>query len=91
MIKVRVGIILLALASVGPIPAMAEVDITVGIALPPPIVFEAPPDVIAMPDTDDVYVVPDIDVDVFFWNGWWWRPWEDRWYRSHYYDRLELL
>ena len=40
-----------------------------------------------MPDTDDVYVVPDIDVDMFFWNGWWWRLWEGRWYRSHYYDR----
>jgi hypothetical protein len=40
-----------------------------------------------IPDTDDVYVVPDINVDVFFWNGWWWRPWEGRWYRSRYYDR----
>ena len=42
---------------------------------------------IVIPDTNDVYVVPDIDVDLFFWNGWWWRLWEGRWYRSHYYDR----
>src|SRR4030043_52948 len=81
------GTIFLALAIVVPIPIMAEVNIGVGISLPPPIVFQAPPDVIVLPDTNDVYVVPDVDVDIFFWNGWWWRPWEGRWYRSHYYNR----
>jgi hypothetical protein len=78
---------LLALVIVVPIPTMAAVDIGVHISLPPPIVFEAPPDVIVMPDTNSVYVVPTIDVDLFFWNGWWWRPWEGRWYRSRYYNR----
>jgi len=87
MKKLLFGTILLALVSVFPIMTMAAVDISIGISLPPPIVFTAPPDVIVMPDTNDVYVVPDIDVDFFFWNGWWWRLWEGRWYRSHYYDR----
>ncbi len=78
----------LALVMVAPIPTMAAgINISIGIPLPPPIVFRAPPQVIVIPDTDDVYAVPDIDVDVFFWNGWWWRPWEGRWYRSRYYDR----
>jgi len=54
---------------------------------PPPIAFESPPYVIVMPDTNDVYVVPDINIDLYFWNGWWWRPWGGRWYRSPYYDR----
>jgi hypothetical protein len=54
---------------------------------PPPIVFDGPPDVIVLPDTNYVYVVPDIAVDLFFWNGWWWRPWEGVWYYSRYYDR----
>jgi len=49
--------------------------------------FSGPPAVIVLPDTPDVYVVPYIEVDLFFWGGWWWRPWEGRWYRSHYYDR----
>jgi hypothetical protein len=40
-----------------------------------------------MPETNGVYVVPDIGADLFFWNGWWWRPWEGGWYRSRYYDR----
>ncbi len=78
--------LLLALVIAVPAPAMARVDVTVSIALPPPIVFAAPPELIVIPDTY-VYVVPDIDEDIFFWNGWWWRLWEGRWYRSHYYDR----
>jgi hypothetical protein len=65
---------------------MAAVDIHIGIPLPPPIVFPAPPEVVVIPETY-VYVAPDIDVDLFFWNGWWWRLWEGRWYRSHYYNR----
>ena len=87
MKKLLLGTILLALAIVVPIPTIAGVNISIGFSLPPAIVFEAPPDVIVIPDTNNVYVVPNIDVDFFFWNGWWWRPWEGRWYRSHYYDR----
>ena len=87
MKKLLLWTIFLALAIVAPIPAMAGVYVGIGIPLPPPIVFSAPPDVIAMPDTNDVYVAPDIGVDLFFWNGWWWRSWEGRWYRSPYYNR----
>ncbi|MBE0556881.1 MAG: hypothetical protein IH628_06575, partial [Proteobacteria bacterium] len=87
MKKILLGMILLSLAVFDPVPTMAGVDIHIGISLPPPIVFPAPPAVIVLPDTNDVYVVPDIDVDIFFWDGWWWRYWEGRWYRSRYYDR----
>ena len=87
MKKLLLGTILLALAVVVPIPTNAGVNINIGISLPPAIVFEAPPDVIVIPDTNNVYVVPNIRVDFFFWNGWWWRPWEGRWYRSRYYNR----
>jgi len=87
MKKLLWGTILLALGIVVPIPTMAQIDIHINIPLPPPIVFAAPPGVIVLPDTDDVYVDPDLDVDLYFWNGWWWRPWQGRWYRSHYYDR----
>ena len=86
MKKVLFGTMLLAMVIVVPLQTMAQVGISVNINLPPPIAFAAPPDVIALPDTDDVYVVPDVGLDLFFWNGWWWRLWEGRWYRSQYYD-----
>ncbi len=86
MKKLLFGTILFTLVIVLPIPTMAAVDIHIRFPLPPPIIFPAPPAVIVIPDTY-VYVDPDIDVDLFFWNGWWWRLWEGRWYRSHYYNR----
>jgi len=87
MIKRLWGLLLMTLVFGGPIPAMAAVDVSIGISLPPPIVFPAPPAVIPMPETSGVYVAPDLAVDLFFWNGWWWRPWAGGWYRSRYYDR----
>ncbi|HLN93889.1 MAG TPA: hypothetical protein VK389_08500, partial [Thermoanaerobaculia bacterium] len=63
MKKLLWGITLSALLIVVPIPTMAEVNISIGLSLPPPIVFEEPPAVIVMPDTYYVYAVPDIDVD----------------------------
>ena len=52
--------------------------------LPPPIVFAEPPEMVVLPETE-VYVVPNVEQDIFFYNGWWWRPWEGRWYRSREY------
>ena len=85
MRKLFFGTVLLALVIVVPIPTMARVAVNVRISLPPPIVFAAPPALIVLPETY-VYVVPDVDADIFFYNGWWWRPWEGRWYRSRHYD-----
>ncbi len=55
--------------------------------LPPPLPAETPPDVVALPDTDDVYAAPEVNADLYFWDGWWWRLWEGGWHRSHYYNR----
>ncbi|RPH48568.1 MAG: hypothetical protein EHM85_16685 [Desulfobacteraceae bacterium] len=87
MKKLFLGTLLLVLVLVFPIPTMAGVDVNVsiGLPLPPPIVFAAPPELIVLPETN-VYVVPEVDVDIFFYNGWWWRPWEGRWYRSRNYN-----
>ena len=85
MKKLLYGTMLLALVLVFPIPTMARVDVGISISLPPLIVFAAPPEVVVIPETN-VYAVPDLDVDIFFYNGWWWRPWEGRWYRSRNYS-----
>ena len=84
MKKLLFGAMLLALAISVPIPTMAGVTVQIGIPLPPPIAFPAPPQVVLLPNTG-VYVAPDLGVDFFFFDGWWWRPWEGRWYRSRNY------
>jgi len=87
MKKLLLGTLFLAIIGIVPNPSIAGVNISIGISLPPVIAFQAPPDVIVIPDTNYVYAVPDIDVDLYFWNGWWWRLWNGRWYQSQYYDR----
>jgi hypothetical protein len=77
--------VLLALVGFGAGPSGAAVDIRVSIPLPPLIVFPQPPEVIVIPETY-VYFVPHIEEEVFFHDGWWWRPWQGRWYRSRHYD-----
>ncbi len=83
---IGVGAMLLVLTGFSSL-SYAGVSIGVGIGLPPPIVVETPPAVVALPYAAGVYVAPDVGVDLFFWNGWWWRPWGGYWYRSRYYDR----
>jgi hypothetical protein len=88
MKKIFFGTLFLALVIVVPIPTMAmggRVDVGVSIPLPPLIEFSAPPEMVVIPETY-VYAVPDLDVDIFFYDGWWWRPWEGRWYRSRNYS-----
>jgi len=84
MKKLFLGTVLLALMIVGSIPAMARVDVNVGISLPP-IVFPGPPHLVVIPETN-VYVAPDVNDDIYFYGGWWWRPWEGQWYRSRHHD-----
>lgn len=68
--------------AVPPPPPPPGVTVTV----PLPIVFAAPPEVIVLPEVE-VYVVPSVPQQLFFYNGYWWRPWNGGWYRSLYYDR----
>ncbi len=63
----------------------AGVNIGIGIAVPPPFVVAAPPPVVVIPGTY-VYGVPDPAVNIFFYHGYWWRPYEGHWYRSSRYD-----
>jgi hypothetical protein len=85
MKKLLFEAMLLALVISVPMPTMAQVSVQVGVSLPPPIAFSAPPETILLPGTG-VYVVPDLADDLFFMDGWWWRPWNGRWYRSHAYN-----
>ncbi len=53
--------------------------------LPPTFVVPAPPPVILIPGTD-VYYVPDVEVDILFCNGDWYRPYGGRWYIARHYN-----
>ncbi|MBA4421604.1 MAG: hypothetical protein C0390_00730 [Syntrophus sp. (in: bacteria)] len=85
MKKTLFGAALLAMVALVPLPSLAAVDVRVSIPLPPLIVFPAPPAVIVIPETY-VYFVPEIEEEIFFYDGWWWRPWQGRWYRSRQYN-----
>ncbi len=65
---------------------IAEVNVNVGINVPPPppLVIPAPPPVIVVPKTY-VYFAPEVEVDIFFCHGYWYRPYQGRWYRSGSY------
>lgn len=75
------------LVTVIPMTAMAgvNVDVHINAPLPPAIMFPAPPSLVVIPETY-VYAVPEAKEDIFFFNGWWWRSWQGRWYRSRHYD-----
>lgn len=87
MNRLLIPVILWMAAVLAPIPSVAQVTVNIGVAPPPPLGFQEPPNVIVLPDTPDVYVDPELDVDLFFWNGWWWLLWDGHWFRSRYYDR----
>lgn len=68
------------------IPAGTQASGSPGVEFPPLIVFSSPPSTVVLPQTD-IYAVPDTEEDIFFHDGWWYRPWNGRWYRSRSYDK----
>ena len=64
--------------------ALAEVHVNINIG-PPPIVVAEPPEVVFIPGSQ-VYFVPQPEIDVFFYNGYWWSPRGNRWYRARAYN-----
>jgi hypothetical protein len=63
--------------------APAEVNVNINIG-PPPIVVAEPPEVVMIPGSP-VFFVPIPDIDVFFYNGYWWSPRGSHWYRARAY------
>ena len=65
-------------------PSRAEVSVSINLG-PPPIVVSAPPEVVMIPHSQ-VHFVPDPDINVFFYGGYWWSPRGERWYRARAYN-----
>jgi len=77
-----VGVIVAAIGFSGSAQAGVSVNINLG---PPPIVVSEPPAVVMVPGSQ-VHFVPDPQIDVFFFGGYWWSPRGDRWYRARAYN-----
>jgi hypothetical protein len=71
-------------------PAQAEVNVNIGIGIPipaPVFVVPAPPAVVVVPGVAaPVYYAPGLEVDIFFYGGWWWTPNQGSWFRSRAYS-----
>jgi hypothetical protein len=65
-------------------PGLAEVNVNIGIGVPP-VVIAAPPPVVLIPSSY-VYFVPDVGVDIFFYHGYWYRPHHGHYYRATSYN-----
>jgi hypothetical protein len=78
------GALIVAL-TVLPAHSKTEVNVNIGIVAPPAYVVPAPPPVVVIPRTY-VYYVPDIEVDILFYQGYWYRPYEGHWYRGRGYN-----
>ncbi|MFA5354037.1 MAG: hypothetical protein WC291_07395 [Thermodesulfovibrionales bacterium] len=94
MKRKRLGLMALGAAIVAvtglssPNISSAEVDVNIGIGLLAPLpayTFAAPPELVVIPGTY-VYFAPDVDFDVFFYSGYWYRPYRGYWYRSRAYN-----
>ncbi|MDQ7837501.1 MAG: hypothetical protein RDU59_03290 [Thermodesulfobacteriota bacterium] len=80
------GLIIMSLFLFYPAKGRAEVDVSVNIGLPlPSVVISSPPAVVMIPGSP-VYFDPDIEVDIFFHRGYWYRPYRERWYRATHYN-----
>ncbi|MBI5886532.1 MAG: hypothetical protein HZB85_08135 [Deltaproteobacteria bacterium] len=68
----------------GTILTRIETAIAAGPPLPA-LGIKTAPELMPLPDID-VYVIADLDMDVAFYNGWWWRMHDNRWYRASEYN-----
>ena len=60
----------------------ARVDVTIAL---PPVVFSSPPPLVVIPGTY-AYFAPGVNADVLFYQGYWYRPYEGRWFRANGYN-----
>jgi hypothetical protein len=60
--------------------AQANINVNINIG-PPPVVITEPPELIMMPGLR-IYFVPSYSFDIFYYDGYWWSPRGNSWYRS---------
>ena len=76
---------LLVLLITAPCAADAQVSVGIQIGPPPPFPIAGPPPVVVIPGTY-IYEIPDIDADIFFFSGFWYRLYGGHWFRARSYN-----
>jgi len=81
-----VGIVaaLVMFCFLSPVKSNAGVNVSVTVPVPP-LVIPAPPALTVVPGTY-VYYPPDVGVDLFFYHGYWYRPYGGRWFKAGEYS-----
>jgi hypothetical protein len=82
---IGVAVILIFLGAVSLCIAQISVNIGIGAPPPPTYVVPAPPPVVVIPGTY-VYFAPGLDIDILFYQGYWFRPHGNNWYRARSYN-----
>ena len=63
----------------------AEVNVSIGINVPPRVYISSPPPLYVIPGTY-AYFVPEVDVDILFYQDYWYRPHQGNWFRARSYN-----
>ena len=67
-------------------PGQSKAGVSVHVDIPLPRLFiPLPPPLVVIPGTY-AYYPPDVEADIFFYHGYWYRPYQDRWYLSADYN-----
>ncbi len=80
---VFLGAFLLVIAAA--LPSKAELNVSLNIGVPAPIVVSAPPSMVFLPEAG-VYVAVGVPYDVFYSNGRYYYYSNNHWFLSSYYD-----
>jgi len=78
------AIVLLTFTSLSPAGANGEVNVSVQLGLPF-LVMPGPPGMVVIPNTY-VYYPPEVDDNIFFYRGAWYRPHQGHWFRAPHYN-----
>ncbi len=64
------------------LPSLASAQVNISIAIPlPGLVIPAPPATVVVPGTN-VFYPPAVQADIFFYHGYWYRPYRGQWFIS---------
>ncbi len=67
-------------------PTKSKAEVSVNVMIPlPGLVITAPPAMVVIPGTY-AYFPPDVEADIFFYHGYWYRPYRGQWFISAEYS-----